>query len=390
MSRKVLYVHDGSIYKTNSGKMYSMQFTEKVKQRYLKLGDSITCCLREKKITENESKRFSEISESNFTFVPFPNFKSLRSYIPNKAKAKVIIGREIENHDLAIIRMPSAAGAIAIKAARKNNVPYLVEMVSCAYDALWHYDWRGKLLAYYKLKKNQYLIKDCPYVIYVTQDYLQSKYPTSGFSLSCSDVELSSSSETHLHDRLEKIKKQKGPLNIGSIGVLDVKYKGQADVIRALHKLKKEKGIIYHYKIVGQRDSSHLQNLIKKLGMQNEIEIIGPLPPTKINEFLNSIDIFIQPSKTEGLPRALVEALNMACPSLGSRVGGIPELIDKDCLFEAGNMNEIIGVLQSFSKEKMKEKATRNFEKSLEYQQNILEKKRNDFYSTFLKNNNFH
>lgn len=387
MSRKVLYVHDGTISLTEDGKMYSLQFTEEIIQRYLLLGDSITACLRQNKITKMESEQFCEIRNPNFTLASYPSFKSLSGHFKNKLKVKKHIENLVKTHDVLVIRMPSAAGAIAVKAARKYKTPYLVEMVSCAFDALWHYDWRGKLLAYFRLKKHQNLIKDCPYVIYVTEQFLQDRYPTTGASIGCSDVELIEASQKILQKRLEKIEGRKTPLTLGTVGVLNVKYKGQADVIQALYELKNE-GYNYHYKIVGQRDSTRLRELINKLKMNNEIEIIGPLPPNKINDFLMDIDLYIQPSKTEGLPRALIEAMSMACPSLGSNVGGIPELIDKDSLFKAGDIKEIKQTILSFTKSKLISKAKINYNKSLEYQKDVLEEKRTAFYYKFLRENN--
>src|SRR5699024_11085869 len=215
-------------------------------------------------------------------------------------------------HDVLVVRMPSASGSIAIKAAREFNIPYLVEMVACTYDAYRFYNWQGKLLAPFKLLKVQNVIKDCTHVIYVTKNFLQERYPTNTISTNCSNVKLKPAPQKVLTERIKKIETTNHPLVLGSIGVIDVKYKGQADVIEALYELKK-KNIIYHYKIVGSGNSKRLQSLVNKLDMSKEVEIIGSLPFEEINEFLKTIDIYLQPSKTEGLPRALIEAMNMAC-----------------------------------------------------------------------------
>ena len=42
----------------------------------------------------------------------------------------------------------------------------------------------------------------------------------------------------------------------------------------------------------------------------------------------DNIDVFIMPSLQEGLPRSMVEAMSRGCNVIGSRVGGIPELLD--------------------------------------------------------------
>src|SRR5690625_2984988 len=391
MSRKVLFVHDGPLYTNKKSEVFGIHYTEEIKQRYLQLGDSVTFCMREKKIHNSRETKFSRISDKDFEFIPFPNFKSLSTYLANKPKAKKIIETAVQNHDVLVARMPSASGTIAIKTARKYKIPYLVEMVACTYDAYRYYNWKGKLVAPYKLRKIQKVIKDCSYVIYVTKDFLQNRYTTKVKSIHCYNVKLKPISREVLNERLDRIidgQNRNVTLTLGSIGVIDVKYKGQADVIRALHKLKQQ-SLIYKYKIVGQGDPSRLQNLIDKLGMSDEIEIVGSLPSEKINDFLQTIDIYIQPSKTEGLPRALIEAMSMACPAAGSKVGGIPELLNSDCLFEAGNINEIADIIKSFTGEKLLKKAKRNYKEAKLYRTETLERRRTEFYETFLKESNF-
>ncbi|MCI0417313.1 glycosyltransferase family 4 protein, partial [bacterium] len=43
--------------------------------------------------------------------------------------------------------------------------------------------------------------------------------------------------------------------------------------------------------------------------------------------FMSAIDVLVQPSLSEGLPRAILEAMSLSKPVIGSGVGGIPEII---------------------------------------------------------------
>ena len=80
-----------------------------------------------------------------------------------------------------------------------------------------------------------------------------------------------------------------------------------------------------------------LQKQVNKLLLENRIIFTGPLTFHEILPKLDEADIFLLPSRAEGLPRAMVEAMAHALPCIGSTAGGIPELISKDNIVEPGN-----------------------------------------------------
>jgi glycosyltransferase involved in cell wall biosynthesis len=61
---------------------------------------------------------------------------------------------------------------------------------------------------------------------------------------------------------------------------------------------------------------------------RKRIEMPGRLPDAETRLWLRRAAIFAMPSLEEGLGLSLQEALLSGCPAVGSRVGGIPELID--------------------------------------------------------------
>lgn len=388
MGNKVLFVNDGHTYKTESGDYYGVHYSEKIKNRYLQLGETVTFATRLRHIKDYEAGGYNKINKNNFNFVEIADFKSIKTYFPNIFKAQKLITRMIREHDVLVTRLPSASGTIAVKAARKLNKPYLVEYVGCTYDSYWNYNWRGKLIAHYKMYEQKRVIKECPYVIYVTKEFLQERYPTNGKSINCSNVELRDINETDLKRRLAKIEamQEKQPLILGTVAALNVKYKGQDDVIKAVAKLK-SKGKHFYYKLVGQGDARYLSEQIEYYDLHDQVEIIGALNHDEVFKFLETIDIYIQPSKQEGLPRALIEAMSKACPALGARTAGIPELLEDDCIFTPSDKNEISTLISKINKEWLKDQANKNFETSKDYEYKVLENKRKDFYHLFMKEN---
>lgn len=381
--RKVLFVHDGPLYcNREKTEFFGLHYNNDLVDRYVSFGHEVSFLMRLETINNAGSNRYSEITHPDFSFIEIPNFKSFKTY-HKKQSALGIIRQAVDAHDVIVARLPSAAGALAFEYAVEINKPVLVEMVACVYDALWNYDYRGKLLAYYKLYQYRKHLQKATHVVYVTNYFLQKRYPTKGKSIGCSDVVIEKLEDSVLTNRLAKIDNNKCQLVLGTVAAIDVPYKGQDDVIKAVSILRKM-ALDIKYVIVGQGDPAFLKTVIKEHQVDNMVEIRGPLPSAEVFHFLDDIDIYIQPSKTEGLPRALIEAMSRACPSLGARVGGIPELLDDNCLFEPGNVSQIVKMLKQVDSAWMQKQVRITFDDAKKYQKDNLEEIRRDFYHTFL------
>src|SRR5690606_2734346 len=133
--------------------------------------------------------------------------------------------------DFAIIRLPSVLGYIAQEICVEQNKRYVLEIVTCPWDAYWNYgSVAGKLLApieYLKLKR---ATKRALYVIYVTRHFLQSRYPTPNNQIAISNVLLND--RKNLNDITTFYDKgQPDIFKIGLIGSFHVKWKGHHEAI---------------------------------------------------------------------------------------------------------------------------------------------------------------
>ena len=138
----------------------------------------------------------------------------------------------------------------------------------------------------------------------------------------------------------------------------------------------------YEIDIVGGGDSSKLTDLIDKLDLGGVVSIIGSLShPVGINKWLDSIDIYVQPSKQEGLPRAVIEAMSRGCTCIGSTAGGIPELLESDFIHQQEDVNAFASlIIKATKKESLIKQCKRNFSESKKYTSTTLDRKRNEFY----------
>jgi len=88
----------------------------------------------------------------------------------------------------------------------------------------------------------------------------------------------------------------------------------------------------YRIKIAGQDiHGKHYSNIFNKIAEENpNVEMLGYLKsPEEITEFFNNIDIFLYPSKREGLPITLIESIYHQVPFLTTNVAGCIDLSNR-------------------------------------------------------------
>lgn len=170
---------------------------------------------------------------------------------------------------------------------------------------------------------------------------------------------------------------------IGTTGATNIKYKGQEYVIKALGKLKEQGITKFEYQLVGGGDLEYLKNIAKEYNVVDQVKFLGEKPHHEVIEWLDIIDLYIQPSLTEGLPRALIEALSRGLPSIGSNAGGIPELLDEKVIFEKKSISELFNLLSSINMDFIREQAIRNFNETKKYDKQIVERRRVEFFNKF-------
>lgn len=67
---------------------------------------------------------------------------------------------------------------------------------------------------------------------------------------------------------------------------------------------------------------------ILSLGLENKIKLLGRLPHKTALEEVAKSDVFICPSLAEGLGIVFIEAQALGVPAIGTKVGGIPDVIE--------------------------------------------------------------
>lgn len=295
----------------------------------------------------------------------------------------------VKNADAVIARLPSEYGLAAIEYAKAAGKPYLVELVACPWDALWHHGGLiAKAYAPVLAARTRRALKDAPLARYVTAKFLQERYPTAGHATTASNVILNSASSLNIKQRALRFEVLRAgnpmrPLTIGTIGALHTRLKGVQTAIATLADVR-DALPPFRYRVLGEGDPSALVKLAKRHGVADCVHFDGVLPAGEaVAGWLDDIDIYLQPSFQEGLPRGLIEALSRGCLALGSTAGGIPELLPRNRLHRPGHVAGLRSGLQALwtmveqSQSESVYEAARNIDKASEYSPNIIMARRN-------------
>ena len=382
---KILFVHD-HVFFTKDGHVYANSFSYNILKRYVDIFSEITVLARHSEVDGKIDLPLASGKGISFVFVE--SISSFSSFFGLRQKHKNKIGKIVEAHDAVIARIPSELGLMTAKLAEQKHKPYLIEVVGCAWDAMWNVGgWKAKVYAPFLYLKMKRTIKKANYVTYVTEQFLQKRYPPSinARAIGVSDVQLAEADEETLFQRIQKIETMGEKRLYGTIGNLHVGYKGIGTAIKTLAEVK-HRSNDFEYHILGAGDPTEYRKMAERLGIGDKIFFDGVLSEGKaVYDWLDRLDVYLQPSFQEGLPRALLEAMSRGCPSIGSTAGGIPELLDEKMIFRHANPKQFTDLIQNFidDKQLMENMAKYNFSKALEYQQSNLDRKRIAFWTEF-------
>lgn len=339
-----------------------------------KFFNKIVFIARKSEFEESSSEISSEYSTHLISSVT-----SKGNIISNYIELNHILEDEIK--DANLVMCFGLNGYFAYTVAKKYKKPILAYVGGCVYDTLKFMDSKiKKLLAPFMYRLIKKMVFNADYVHYV-DEYLQKKYPTNGKTLICSSVKIEIIQDI-LIKRINKIEKEKKIIKIGIIGYTHNRIKGIDTAIKSLSLLDQN----YILQVVGRGNHQWLDEIAKELNIFDRIEFLGILSGReKIFEWLDSIDIYIQPSLTEGMPRATIEAMSRGCPIVSSSVGGLEKLIDKNFRIDLNDYNDLANKIDTISNINcMKDQAIKNFNICKGFDYKILEEKRNRFYKSII------
>lgn len=141
------------------------------------------------------------------------------------------------------------------------------------------------------------------------------------------------------------------PYTLVSVGRV-MPGKGVATAIRVV----KELGASWKLKIIGPdwMDASGtghvvaLRELSRQLGVEGQVEFVGPLPRDQTLKAIAESEFLILDSKVDNMPNVLIEAMMLGTKVVVSDVGGIPETVGVDGnIVPMGHVDGFVRAIQS-------------------------------------------
>lgn len=385
---KVYVIRDGYFTTSAQGPSSKIVSYDNFSSRYLSAFEEVELVGRLFDKVENGSKPVTGI---NVSFTPIRGYKGPAGFLKNILSIISLIFKSTHKGSGYILRLPATVPILFGFILLLKKIPYAVEVVGDPYDAYSPEVLNNrfsKLFQFIFTFSTKVIVKNAKAAAYVTEYSLQKNYPANDKVPSYSYTSLDLPDEGFVSQARTSDEFSNKTIVLSHIGMMEQNYKGHDTLIDTVSMLRAQ-GYDVKVKFVG---SGSLETKFKKLvmekGLNEYIEFCGLVSAgTNVREILDSSDIFVLPSRQEGLPRAMIEAMARGLPCVGSTVGGIPELLDNEYLIEPGDSFRLFEILKSLinSPNLLAKCSNDNLRKSQKYNLSIVRASRESFYNIVRK-----
>lgn len=285
---------------------------------------------------------------------PLPYYSRWTESYRTIPRAIPVLRHAILQSDLIYVRIPSPLASVAFILARLHRKPVLLHIVGDqrqAYDASRYRGVTGglaHLIVEFNEWSTQRMVNRA--VTIVQGEELAQKHQRTGncmFNLIESPI-----SADDVIQRVPTIGAR--PLRLIYVGSL-LEKKGVNDLLQALPILNAA-GIECHLEIIGSgRELMALYNWVERARMGKIVTFLGTIHPEgELFRHLRRADICVMPSRSEGVPRVILESMAAGAAVVATRVGGIPGLVrdgQNGLLIQPGAPSEIAQAILRLARE---------------------------------------
>ncbi len=352
-------------------------------ERYLGVFDEVKIVARaEAKRAVDEN--YQPVTGLGVRFLPVPYYLGPWQYLKARKQVRATVRSAIGAGDAVLCRVGSRLADDLLPMLWEKSRPYGLEVVGDPYEAFAPGAIKHPLRPYLRHQATESLKEQCTRaaaVSYVTQRALQRRYPSqSSFVAGVSDIDLPSSwfaESPRTFGHVDPVR----PPRLLFIGSLEQMYKGQDVLLQAVAEVRKK--IPAELRLVGTgRHRQELETRARSLSLESCVHFTGELDPAAVRAEIDAATLLVLPSRTEGVPRVVVEAMARALPCIATNVGGIPELLDSEDMVPPGDWQALAAKIEEVLGDpaRLDRMSAGNLAKAQQFRPEVLEKRRHDFY----------
>ncbi|KVH48406.1 glycosyl transferase family 1 [Burkholderia diffusa] len=294
----------------------------------------------------------SLVTGPNTSFIDLGAIRGARHWLLGLPRTTARLARAIRSAQTLMIRFPGNVATLALLLCWIARKPFSAEIVADPED----YFSKGasnhplrRVVKWLHCRSTALAARHARSVRYVTEAYLQAKYPprTRTASFSFSDAFLP---DELFASRDPGALARPGSLRLINVSMMHNRSKGHVALLEAVSRLKR-KHVAVVLTLVGDGAlRPELEALARTLGIADAVVFRGQIASETACEAVAEHDLFVLPSLQEGMPRAMLEAMAVGTPVLGTSVGGIPEVLPASDLIRAGSVDAIEAAIEAIAR----------------------------------------
>lgn len=382
---KVYVIRDSVFTLSNGQPSSNLLYYKAFPVRYLSTFDEVVMVAR---LFEKEDPTAKPVIGPSVQFLPLPGYHGPIGFIKKIFKICSVIWKSIDPKAAYILRVPTTVPSLYSIILYLKKIPFSLEMAADPYDgysrqALGNHP-LSPFFQWFFTKLVRWQCKNAAAVAYVTREALQRRYPAKNKSVEFSFTSIDLLEEAYISSprEYEQLSLEK-EVKLVITGNMQKTLKGHDVLLKAVSEVR-NLGYNINLTIIGYGENTDVfKNMAQELGIGQHVEFSGKVQNgAPLRAILDKADIFVLPSRQEGLPRALLEAMARGLPAIATRVGGTPELLDKHALIDPDNVQQLVDSIIKFisDAEFLSKESKRNLDLAKNYRVDIVKKQRDEFF----------
>jgi glycosyltransferase involved in cell wall biosynthesis len=128
-------------------------------------------------------------------------------------------------------------------------------------------------------------------------------------------------------------------------------HKGETDLLTMASMLV-NRNIVFQLMMIGEgRGAERFQKAVTEMGLHKHIVLLPYVSPEVLSGHYQNAHLFLLPSRSEGMPKVVLEAMSSGCPVVLSDIPGCRELVEKGkngFLVPPGSPDCLVDIIRRF------------------------------------------